>query len=274
MTNHKVFFSILSLSASALVMSGCAAVSHPNAMPSGYTHHQETFKSPAPPPSSKITLAQRQYMDAAQAEQFRNAVYDLLTRISHRAGMPPKPVYVLAPDNMTSFYANIDNDLRESMRALGYALADVPTGAYVFAYDAQTFERPRGYVSQGEANVMLTLRVFNSIGENARMLTQESGTYYIQGAELLKVKPATYHSMPRWQDIVEQAEGFEPVDHVVAPKQPVSAPRIIEQPETSYRMPSTQDSGPQIEYNGPARAVVINEEPLSPRSSVSRYMDY
>ena len=139
--SRMLYAGLLTAGVSALALSGC---SHPNAMPTGYTYHNDTYKSAAPPPSRKITAEQRKYMDAAQAEQFRDAIYDLLTRLSSRAGMPPKPVYILAPDPMTTFYANIDNDLREGMRHLGYAISDVPTGAYVFAYNANLIERPRG----------------------------------------------------------------------------------------------------------------------------------
>ena len=282
MKNNLSILSVLSLGACTILMGGCAAISHPNAMASGYSYHQETYKSPTPPPSPKVTMAQREYMDANQAEQFRSAVYDLLTRISQRAGMPPKPVYVLTPDHMSSFYANIDNDLRESMRALGYALADNPTGAYVFAYDAQTFERPRGYVSKGEANVTLALRVFDSIGRDARLLTEETGAYYIQGAELLNIRPASYHAMPSSRDIIKQAHGFEPasVDPISEPasvsySQSYSAGGTASYTSEPSAMMTGSSTSPTVAYDAPSQAVEINSAPqFSSYGRTSPYQDY
>lgn len=284
MTFQKVYFGLLAASVSALALSGC---SHPHAMPSGYTYHYETYKSATPPPSPKVTKEQRQYMDSTQAEQFRDAVYNLLERLTHRAGMPPKPIYILAPDPMTTFYANIDNDLRESMRHIGYALSDIPTGAYVFVYSARLLERPRGSISAGEPNVELVLRVFDAVGKEARMLTEESGNYFIKGAELLHIKPSQYSILPSREKIIRQAEEHEPSaeprtvtefssDPTSATVQPVSPP------EPQISAPAT------TAYDGPMQAVTIDSSGVSyseppmlhdrpampPRSSVSKKMDY
>ncbi|HPD82992.1 MAG: hypothetical protein R3D88_04175 [Alphaproteobacteria bacterium] len=195
MLYHKKSFRFLTLGFSVLAVSACA---HPNAFPSGYTYHKQEFKSPAPGASKKVTEQQRRYMDSVQAEQFRDAVYDLLTRITTRAGMPPKPVYILQPEPMTTFYANIDNDLRESMRHIGYAIADMPEGAYVFAYDAQYIKSESDApMIEGQPNVEITLSVFNGLGPEANQLTVESGQYYIQGAETLNIKPTNYAEMQK-----------------------------------------------------------------------------
>lgn len=228
MNSHTKYLGLLIAGVSAVSLSACST-SHPNAMPSGYTYHRDTYKSPAPPPTSKVTASQRKYMDAAQAEQFRDAVYDLLQRLTYRAGMPPKPIYILAPDPMTTFYANIDNDLRESMRHVGYALSDVPVGSYVFAYDARVKEQPRGYVSEGEPNVELILKVFDQVSPNARMLSEESGWYYIQGAEYLNIKPAHYSALPTRQRIKMQEAGFNEIEE----------PRTVTQFNTAH-MPTTK----------------------------------
>lgn len=304
MTTRKFYVGILAAGVSAFGLAGC---SHPTAMPSGYTYHHDTYKSAAPPPSRKITTEQRRYMDGAQAEQFRDAVYDLLKRLSTRAGMPPKPVYILAPDPMTTFYANIDNDLREGMRHIGYAISDVPTGAYIFAYNAMLVEKPRGEISQGEPNVDLMIRVFDSIGENARMLTEESGRYYIQGAELLHIKQSQYALLPSYEKIKLQAQGFDPV--VTTPRtashshyepvktQEATREKMMEVPPlapTSYRHQPVQPPAgqPVSRYNpnGPSQAVTIDSsgvsyesgygmpsdqgEPVMARPSVSRYIEY
>ncbi len=254
------------------------------------------------------------YMDAMQAEQFRDAVYDLLQRLTARAGMPPKPIYILAPEPMTTFYANIDNDLREGMRHIGYALSDIPTGAYVFAYDARLLERPRGVISTGEPNVEIVLKIFDSVSEDARMLSDEVGRYYIQGAETLNIKPAMYKMLPSREKIIRQSEGFSPAEPPrtatqysrtpaeTMPPRPetvVTRPRVMQEPSNinTSPQPMVQPMSQPVprapinnNYDGPSQAVMIdsngvsydndaavpqvNSEPLSPRDSVSHYVEY
>jgi hypothetical protein len=208
MRNRSFSMTLITAGVSLMALGGCTSIHHPNSMPTGYTYLHDTYKSPPPPPSSKISYEQRQHMDALQAEQFRDSVYDLLQRLSARAGLPPKPVYVLTPSSMTPFYVNFDNDLRESMRSMGYALSDTPSGAYVFAYDAEVIERPRGQESMGGPNVQLYLRVFDTVGEEARMLTEETGHYYIKGAETLDVPKAKYSQTSYKDTVVKQDQGF------------------------------------------------------------------
>lgn len=260
-------FSVLLLSAATLGLGACA-VNHPNAMPSGYTYHHESYKSPTPPASSKITQKQRVYMDAAQAEQFRDAVYDVLARLTQRAGMPPKPVYILQPDPMTAFYANIDNDLRESMRHIGYALSDMPLGAYIFAYDAMVLPTARGVEpSTGHANIELVLKVFDKIGEDARMLSEESGRYFIQGAEFLKIQPSNYSLLPNRDKIRQQAAGAynTGVGEIEEPRTATEGQYYSYTPSSvsAPLMPAT----PSINTQGDIM-------PDAPRRAVSIEMDY
>lgn len=171
----------------ALAVSACS----PNAMPTGYTYHQQQpFKSPDPSKSPLFTKEQRATMGPQQADQFRLAVYELVENLTRRAGMPPKPVYVVRPEKMTAFYALMDNDVRESLRHLGYTLSDTPENSYPISYDAQPILDADGKVpvrASGDTspNVAITLYVYDGLGETARLLTQETGSYYIQGAETL-----------------------------------------------------------------------------------------
>lgn len=168
------------------------AACSPNAMPKGYVYHDDTYKSPNPPESPKFTQLQRSTMGPEQADQFRLAVYQLVDNLTMRAGMPPKPIFVHKPEPMTPFYANLDNDLRESMRHVGYRLSDTPDGAYVFAYTAETAKKEKGAPDDGTPNVRITLYVFDQIGENGKLLTQEAGDFYIRGAEELNVPFASF----------------------------------------------------------------------------------
>ncbi len=82
-------------------------------------------------------------------------------------------------------------------------------------------------------NVHLTLRVFNELSEEARQLTEESGQYFIQGAESLSIVPSRYSLLPSHDKVEQQqVQAMEPpvVDPVRAPVDPVfvapSAPYI------------------------------------------------
>ena len=186
-------FSALALMLAATL--GLAACETPNAMPTGYVYHDSLYKSPAPPPSPKATQAQRESMGVDQATQFRDGVYGLLDRLTQRAGLPPQPVYIQKPEPMSAFYMNIDNSLRDSMRHMGYTIADQPGGTYVFAYEAQ----PITYVQApdpGAPNVALTLRVYNGVGAQARLLTQETANIHINGADSMQIPMATYPDLP------------------------------------------------------------------------------
>lgn len=185
-----------------LAVTSCAALlaltacSIPNSLPRGYVYHQDEYKSPNPPESPKFSSQQRATMGPEQADQFRLSVYGLVESLTNRAGMPPKPVYILKPETMTPFYANIDNDLRESLRHMGYRLSDTPDGAYAFAYGAEILKKDKkasdAILIDTTPNVTLSLYVLDGAGEDAKLLTQETGTFYIRGAEELNVPFASF----------------------------------------------------------------------------------
>jgi len=176
-------FSLLSV----ILLSACAT--NPNYFPDGYKYHGEPYKSAAPGPSSKVTKAQRKTMGPEQAEQFRMALYDLTDKLTERAGLPPKAVYVKPHDPMNAFYAQVDNDLREAMRHLGYTLAAGPDNAYVFTYHAELIEAPKvdeeaiADLLENRENVEIILQVFTGVDKAATQLTEERGAYRINGVD-------------------------------------------------------------------------------------------
>ncbi len=177
--------SILALSVCAAALTACST---PNSLPDGYTHHNKPYKSQVPSQSGQFTTAQRQTMGPQQADQFRLAVYQLVDSLTERAGMPPKNIYVAKPEPMTAFYANMDNDIRESMRHVGYTLTDSPVDAYVFTYAATPLPNP----AAGAPNVHLAIHVYDGIGKDGKLLTSEEGDFFIQGAEKLQVPFAAF----------------------------------------------------------------------------------
>ena len=176
-----------------------AACQNPSPMPSGYTYHHDLYKSapPSPPSTEIISRDARRYMSVEQATEFRNAAYALLEKLTMRAGLPPKPVYVVTPAPLTNFYANIDNELRETMRQMGYTLADNPQGAYVMTYDAVKLPD----AAPGQPNIALYVRIFNALMPTGRLLTTESGAFFIRGADILTIPRNRYAEMPTAESI-------------------------------------------------------------------------
>jgi hypothetical protein len=172
--------------AAIVPLSGCS----PNAVPTGYVYHADSYKSANPPASPKFTALQRTTMGPEQAEQFRLAVYQLVDALTARAGMPPKPVHVMKPEPMTPFYANIDNDLRESLRHVGYRMSDVPEGAYIVTYKAENLVPDPAMANA--PNMRITIHIHDQLGEEGRLLTQETGDFYIKGGEALNVPFASF----------------------------------------------------------------------------------
>lgn len=162
-------------------------------MPTGYVYHDKEFKSANPPEPESVSSNQRRYMGREQAQQLRDAVYDLAEALTRRAGLPPRSVYVLSPQPLNGFYAQIDNDLRESLRHLGYTLADKPEGSYIFAYSAQELSRPSVMAKDptplSVPNLILSILVFDRVTPDRRLLTHQTDHYYIKGIE-------TYHVVP------------------------------------------------------------------------------
>ena len=283
MKTKKRSLALIMGSASLLTLGACGI---PNSIPTGYTYHRDTYKSATPEPSPRVTTTQRQYMDATQAEQFRDAVYDILQRITSRAGMPPKPVYILQPQRMSTFYNNIDNDLRESMRAIGYAISDVPQGSYVFAYDARSLEQPRSETPSMAPNVELILKIFDSASANSRMLTEEVGRYYIQGAQYLNILPATYSEelMPSRETIQQQQTGFtaQPAPTMTHTSPPVPRAPAYNNSGAQQYIDTYVNSGSAIstpQYQTTISGYEqgrpqLNQAPLMPRARVSKKIDY
>lgn len=177
------------LMASALTALCITACDHPNAIPSGYTYHAREYKSPEPPQSVKFSKEQRATMTEQQAAQFRSAVHGLVETLTVRAGVPPKSVYILAPEKMTPFYANFDNNLRESARHLNYRLSDHPDNSYVMTYTAEVLKTPDGKpIATGAGpNVKIAVQVHDKLGEDSKMLTEEWTSVRIDGAEELSI---------------------------------------------------------------------------------------
>lgn len=186
---NRISLALVSTCIAALAMTACSG---PNALPHGYTYLNKPYKSANPPESSKFTELQRTTMGPEQAEQFRMAVYKLVDDLTNRAGMPPKAIFVMKPEPMTPFYANLDNDLRESLRHVGYRLSETPDNSYIFTYKATALTKGKAVEGDMSPNMRIVIYIHDKIGEDGKVLTQEAGDFYIQGADKLNVPFASF----------------------------------------------------------------------------------
>lgn len=175
------------VSLAALSLGALAACSPPFQFPTGYVYHDREFKSPVPPSSSEVTRLQRRSMGPVQEAQWRDAAYDILNRLTSRAGLPPRPVHVQQADPLTPFYAAFDNNLREAMRHTGYQIAPYPKDSYVFVYSAAKLDLPQALqdrpAKDKTPNIRITLRIHDGPERGNRMLTEQIADYYIEGGE-------------------------------------------------------------------------------------------
>ena len=152
-------------------LAGCKPVYDFNFMPSGYGVEEEE-----PKVDSILTQEQR--------HAWRNAVYEVVSRLTQRAGLPPKPVFVAYSGSQTPFYDNFDNDLREVLLESGYQLSASPDDSYGIIYSVRGLKPKRNKYIKG--NVELTLKVYSSQLQHGEFLTEETATFYIDGADGLQ----------------------------------------------------------------------------------------
>lgn len=179
---------------------GLAACS-PNAFPTGYKYHNQAYKSPNPPPADipdhkkeDVKRAQAAVKSApepmpipapqlntAQADQLRLSVYQLAESLTRRAGMPPKAVFVMSPETQSPVYEVMGSHLRDALRHLNYRVSDIPDNAYAITYAVQ----PVAMAAPGQGNTEVSLLVYDKAGDGAKLLTEESNLFFIEGGETL-----------------------------------------------------------------------------------------
>lgn len=270
--SHKFFI----LGFSVLALNAC---SHPNAMPSGYTYHHDRFKSADPSPALGVVKTNQE--SVLSQTDIDRAVDDLLRKITARAGVSPKPVYIITPSMMTPFYSAVDDALRNTMRELGYALSDTQTGAYGFAYSGRNLSKPRGTDNDGYPNVELMLQIYDSVSDNARLLTQQAGNYFIEGAQDYSINLVDAKTSSNWKT----------TSHESLPSSESLPPSYSVTPVTDFDAPITRSERvnaitPTIEYGSLSKREVsdkagdysqkrsINAEPLTDRARVSKHIEY
>jgi hypothetical protein len=108
---------------------------------------------------------------------------------------------VQSADPLPPFYAMIDNDLRDVLAHIGYALSQTPDGAYIFQYDAEKIDQSTtvkdGELDHQSPNVNLSISVIDGPGREGKVLTTQSGDYFIQGADDFSIPHANFPTLQK-----------------------------------------------------------------------------
>lgn len=250
----------LLLGGSALML-GVAGCSHPNAMPSGYTHHHENYKSPNEVSSLSPVFLERLTGTPVplSVASIDGAVDDMIRKITARAGAAPKPVFIIKPSQKSAFYNAMDNALRVSMRDLGYAISDTTSNAYAISYSARNLMKPRGTENDGNPNVEMILQIFSNPNSDATLLAEQSGNYFIEGAERYTIRPFIFK-----RSTTSEPEVESPAPELTPLAQQTSLPLM--DPMPSFEMPDL------IEMEEPITPD-IDFQSLSSESVSSAYED-
>jgi len=161
-----VFSSLL-----VLALTGCKPFWNPTFMPSGYKHHENTYKSPPGPEARDIGYDYSAEENAAVIDNWSDAVADIVLRAKAHDIRPAGPIYLMTNMGQSASQATFDLALREELRSMGHTLVrDVAAGTPLFyAAVKEPLEEgaPEGAVPYTE----LTLALLNSEGEIAQSVS-------------------------------------------------------------------------------------------------------
>lgn len=120
----RFFYSVFPISLTALL--SLSACSSPGPMPTGYTYHQEVYKSPPAEEADSIGYEFSTDKNRVVMEMMHDVALDLITKMEQRFIIPEKEVY-LKPTFLNRAQAqSFDHALRAQLKNRGYILVQTP----------------------------------------------------------------------------------------------------------------------------------------------------
>lgn len=116
---------------------GCKSlVSSPShVMPSGYTYHQQDYKSPPPAKADDLGYEYSAEKNAAILEMWRPAAEDLVSRLEIEAGLSNADIYLRVPLNTDTQMATFDYVLRDVLRERGHTIISSRYAGTILTYN-------------------------------------------------------------------------------------------------------------------------------------------
>ena len=139
------FSSLLFSSLLVLSLTACKPFWDPTYYPSGYAHHDKTYKSPPGPAVDDIGYEYSHEENAAVNAAFLEATRDLVARAKSASFASTRPYYLVTDLQDSAFKGAYDNALRQAMRENGTMMtsdASMGTPLFYSAYNPAAARAP------------------------------------------------------------------------------------------------------------------------------------
>ena len=120
-----------------LCLGGCKTlISSPShVMPSGYTYHQNTYKSPPPAKADNLGYEYSAEKNSEILALWRPSAEDLVKKLEMQAGLNNANIYIRVPLNTDTQMATFDHVLRQVLRERGHALISDRYAGTILTYN-------------------------------------------------------------------------------------------------------------------------------------------
>lgn len=106
----------------------------PSAIPSGYTYHDDLYKSPPSPEATNLGYTYSEAKNAELVEGMRVKALELFNQLEGQYDMAGVDFYIYNKHLHNAQNATLDNVLRDIVREKGYRISSVPAGAIGLGY--------------------------------------------------------------------------------------------------------------------------------------------
>lgn len=135
----RKFINSLGLISAIITLNACKTVMDPTFLPSGYTYHHDTYKSPPADKPWSIGYDYSRAENAAILNKWQNVAADVTDQLVATAPLDTMPVFLASPDIDNAFSLSLDHALREEFRSRGYELVAIPSED-AFKIKASTYD--------------------------------------------------------------------------------------------------------------------------------------
>lgn len=106
----------------------------PSAIPSGYTYHNDLYKSPPSPEATNLGYTYSEAKNAQLVESMRVKALELFNQLESGYDMAGVGLYIYNTHSHNPQNATLDHVLRDIVREKGYRISSVPDGAIGLGY--------------------------------------------------------------------------------------------------------------------------------------------
>jgi hypothetical protein len=137
-----------------LALAGCQNYFvKPSVIPSGYSYHNDLYKSPPSPEPDSIGYTYTAEKNERVIQGMRDKSFELFSQIEQDAGLAGSTFFIANARLHNAQNATFDHALREVVRERGHRIADAPNeNTFVLVYAIDETEHLRRFVDFGNLN--------------------------------------------------------------------------------------------------------------------------